>query len=484
MSHLNYRLLLIASGAWRRRYVIFWPMLMFPILALVLSIHSQKNYHAYTSMLIQETAKLNPLLEDLAVSARLKERMGALTTLLHSRYILGAVATDMALVDETTTPVQHDEIIAQLSYALSVKMLGKDLIRIDYQSSQPETVKPTLESITNQFIELLIAPERSSIADSRVFLAEHLQQRQQEFTNAELAVSTYQDKYTIELPEVHLTNIARLASMQQSLVDREAALAGVLQNLQGLDEQLAKTNPALSRLEDHIASLQGQLALLKAKYTDQHSAVLVAKQELKRLVQKRQQILSQRAASLTMEQLWAIAGIGQEDDNQTNQPLLLAQLEALQNNKNKVARYQEEISSLKNMITNLTKQVANYSASSRQLAKLERELDIKQELYNDMLLRYEKARITDSVGVFEHDKRVKIIDHPFTPVLPDNPSWLIFVICGWLGGILLGSGIAIALEISDTRLRYRKQIIALTGIPVFSRIPHITSQHQSDSGGK
>ena len=45
---------------------------------------------------------MNPFLEDLAVSAMLKDRIGALKTLLHSRHILGTVAEKRGLIDEKT----------------------------------------------------------------------------------------------------------------------------------------------------------------------------------------------------------------------------------------------------------------------------------------------------------------------------------------------------------------------------------------------
>ena len=99
-SNLTYRLLEIISGAWRRRYVIVMPILVMPVLGLFISMLTPAKYHAHTSLLIQETAKLNPFLGDLAVSSNLKERMEGLKTLLHSRHILAAVARETGLVPE------------------------------------------------------------------------------------------------------------------------------------------------------------------------------------------------------------------------------------------------------------------------------------------------------------------------------------------------------------------------------------------------
>ena len=86
-------------------------------------------------------------------------------------------------------------------------------------------------------------------------------------------------------------------------------------------------------------------------------------------------------------------------------------------------------------------------------------------------MRRENARITSSLGIFEQDKRIKVIDRPFTPTAPDNPPSYLFFIAGLIGGIFVGCGLAMLLEISDTTLRRRDRLEALTGVPLLTRIP-------------
>lgn len=63
-------------------------------MGVVIGLLSPKQYVSHTSMLVQETSKMNPFLEDLAVSSQMKERFSGLQTLLHSRHILGKVALE------------------------------------------------------------------------------------------------------------------------------------------------------------------------------------------------------------------------------------------------------------------------------------------------------------------------------------------------------------------------------------------------------
>ena len=471
MNNLRYRVFHILAGAWRRRYAMAVPILVMPLLGVLVGIASPQHYASHTSMLIQETAKMNPFLEDLAVSAMLKERMDALQTLLHSRHILGAVAKERGLVDDDTPADQYDQIIQELSSALSVQMAGKELIRIDYRSNSPEGMKETLEVISQQFIEQLLAPERSSMQDSSYFLAEHLKKRREELDKAEGTLADFKDKHANELPEMHITNLSRLARLKQRLSEREAELAGANKNLGTLDQQFSKTNPVVGRIEEQIVHIRAQLALLRARYTDQHSKVQGALRNLRRLEEERRNVLAKREQNIDTEQLWDIASIAPINDDALAQPLLISQLQNLQKARGKVESLGEEIASLKRMIGELEKQTAGFGSHERKLAGLERDLKVKRELYEDLLQRYEMARVTGSLGLFEQKKRVKVIDRPYTPTTPSNPPLILFFMGGVLAGLFLGAGLALILELTDNMVRRRDRLEALTGVPVFSRIP-------------
>ena len=67
------------------------------------------------SMLIQETAKMNPFLQDIAVSTMLKDRLSALSTLLKSRHVLYSVAKEQGLIDDDMGAKEQEFIIKDYS---------------------------------------------------------------------------------------------------------------------------------------------------------------------------------------------------------------------------------------------------------------------------------------------------------------------------------------------------------------------------------
>ncbi|MGF1725427.1 GumC family protein [Photobacterium nomapromontoriensis] len=469
--NLHYRFYSILDSAWRRRYLIVLPMLILPIIGLVIGSIAPKRYQAHTSMLIQETSKMNPFLEDLAVSAMLKERMAALKTLLHSRHILGAVALERGFTQKDTPDAERDIIIQQLSSALSVQMIGKDLIRIDYRSNSPDGMAQTLDAVSTHFVEQLLAPERSSMRDSSHFLSLMLEKRRLDLEAAEKKLAEFRDKNTAQLPEYHAANINRLASLRQRLSEKEAEMAGASKSLGGLDQQLSKTNPVVGRIEEQIVTIRSELAMLRARYHDSHSQVQGALRNMARLESERFRILQQGDKYIDSEKLWDIASSGiLEQAEQKKQPLLISQLDRLQQARSRVDGLQEEILRLKQMIQILVVSTSDFGEQERLLEQLNREIAVKRELYLELSKRHEMAKVTGSLGDFEQSKRVKVIDRPFTPTQPINlPSWL-FALLGMVAGGALGGGLALMLELLDITARRKKDVERWTGVKVLSRL--------------
>lgn len=475
MNYLPFRVYHVLFSAWRRRYLIAIPILIMPCVGFLVALSSSKIYKAHTSMLIQETAKMNPFLEDFAVSSMLKERMEALKTLLHSRHILNAVASELELIDDTSSDEEKDLVIARLSGGLSIHMAGKDLIRIDHRAGQPDGMKNLLTTVSKHFVEQVLAPERSSMTDSAFFLNEHLEHRRDELDKAEEALSAFRLEHAEALPEFHTMNIARLHQLKQKLSERQAKFAGVTKNVGGLNQLLSRTNPVVGRIEEKIVQTRSELAMLRARYTDRHSKVQGLLRTLRRLEVERQKALSNTEQIISSDQLWDMASAATGSLSDDRQPILISQLENLQIAKSTADSLQEEISRLQGMVEQIEKGISDFGLHENRLVRLQRDLKVKRELYEDLLQRYEMAQVTGSLGKFEQSKRVKVIDQPFTPSAPSNLPTFVFIIAGFFGGIFLGIGLAIASEMADTTIRYRKNLEEITGVPVLSRIPPIVA---------
>ncbi|WP_162046311.1 GumC family protein [Vibrio taketomensis] len=476
MSNLSQRLIQLLNAAWRQRYIIVLPALLLPIAGFLASKLTATVYVSHTSMLIQETAKMNPFLEDIAVSTMLKERLNDLSTLLKSRHILHSVAKEQGLIDDQMPGEQQDWVIRQLSENLSVSQQGKDFLKIELRAPQAEGLEPLLSSISRHFIELLLAPERSSIRDSSEFLNIHIEKRRSELEQAENALAEFRNNNLAVTPEMQQQSLTQLARLKQTLAEKEAELAGVERSLGSLDQQLSKTNPVIGKIEDQIIEIRSQLTLLQAKYTDNHSSVQAKKRELNRLENERNQLLSVEQPNLGSDQLWDIASSTRLSDLNEVQPLLVTQLHSLQLVRSRYESLTEETKSLREMIQQIEQEAQSFGNTAKVMRKLDRDAKLKRQLYDELLQRFEMAQLTGSLGIFEQNKRVKIIDLPYTPSAPANLSTIIYVIAGLFGGLALGIGLAVLFELSNSTIRSANQLADITQSNVIATIPNISKR--------
>lgn len=471
MNNLKSRLLQILHGAWRQRYVIVIPMLILPVLGLLVANLTPKKYDSHTSMLIQETAKMNPFLEDIAVSTMLKDRINALKTLLHSRHVLYSVADELKLIDSSMSNIEKEQIINDLSQRLMVTQLGKDFLKISLTSNTPDKMKETLQSVSEHFISQILAPERSSIEDSSDFLAIHIEKRRSALDEAEQALAVYRNNNIESTPEIQSQSLNRLAALKQSLSEKEAEMAGVEKSLGTMDQQLSRTNPVIGKIEDQIIDIRSELTLLQAKYTNKHSAVQAKLRELERLESERKTLLEMKQPNMNSDQLWDIASSNTFNDVSELQPLLVTQLHSLQLARARFESLKEETKSLKTMIFELENKANNFGQNAKEMYRLQRDVQVKRQLYDELVERYEMAQLTGSLGQFEQNKRVKIIDLPYTPSIPSNMPSFIFVIAGLIAGIGFGIGLAILFELFDSSVKGSAQVEQLLGVPVITVIP-------------
>ncbi|MDX1738173.1 MAG: Wzz/FepE/Etk N-terminal domain-containing protein, partial [Alphaproteobacteria bacterium] len=421
-NELQYHLANILWAVWRRRYLICVPIMIMPIIGLAIGILSPKKYETYTTILIQEAAKQNPFLEDLAIATNLKSRMEALNALLHSRHILTEVAFKLKLINAEMPEKQRNQEIAKLSRALKSKLVGEDLIKITYTAGDPKDMAETLKLVSIRFVERVIAPQRSSIVQSQNFLETELEKRRSDLTQSEEELARYKSQFASELPELHASNVTRLSHLRSLLADRRTVLEGARAEENKVRERLSLTNPVVGKIEEAIVDTMAELTTLRARYTDQHTQVQAKVRKLAALESERSKVLQQSPSlkETDLDRLWNIASSNSFQTQNGVQPLLVSQLEKLQNAQNQVERLEEEIRSLESEAQKLTQKVNGFGEHERRLNELLREIEVRRNIYSDLAERHQLARVTGALGKSEESERVKLIDPPFTPIAPSN----------------------------------------------------------------
>ncbi|QTL05151.1 hypothetical protein J5J86_07615 [Aquabacter sp. L1I39] len=468
----------IVQVAWRRRFLAFIPVLLLPPLAIIAASVAPQRYEARMTLLVQENAKLNPILNDIAVSPNLKERMSALIALAHSEVVLGRVLEDLGRIGPNTDPKERDNMVRALSGAVNIQLLGTDIIEMRYRALDPTSPSAVLQALSRRFIERLVSPERTAVEDSERFLKQQMDERKQALDQAEKAFSDFKIANADKLPAIYNSTVGRLATLQQQIEAKEMDLGSADATAQDFRKRLATTNPLVGRIEEAIVQVSAELASLRARYTDQHSEVQAAMRKLSRLEEERQHLLASARdiESTDLDRLWNMAaGVTQNQDGTEpkNAPLLVSQLQRLQEVQARRVALQKEVEQMKEQAVLLQRDIAAFGPIEQQQQTLERAVNTARDNYESLAKRYEMARVTGALGQFEAPERVKVLEPPSNPAPKVTPGYVLYVLAGIIAGIALGGALAGAAELLDTRLRRPSDFSRLFGVPVIARIPRI-----------
>jgi outer membrane murein-binding lipoprotein Lpp len=192
--------------------------------------------------------------------------------------------------------------------------------------------------------------------------------------------------------------------------------------------------------------------------------------KINRLESERQTLLNKTDVSIEdIERFWAVKQPA--DKAQSGGSLLWSQLNALQLERQKIDRLKEEIRRLESNIRGLQQKVDAFGPNEKALRALKRDIDVKSKVYEDLLERFEKSRVTRALGEFEAKDKIKIIDQPFNPIRPLNLPMSVYILLGLVGGLFVGVGFAVFKELLNNRVYDLNTIEQLTGVPVLTRLP-------------
>ncbi|OYX82232.1 MAG: hypothetical protein B7Y75_06590, partial [Azorhizobium sp. 35-67-5] len=120
--------------------------------------------------------------------------------------------------------------------------------------------------------------------------------------------------------------------------------------------------------------------------------------------------------------------------------------------------------------------IAEFGPIEQQQQQLERSVTLARENYESLAKRYEMARVTGALGLFEAPERVKVLEAPADPASKVTPGYFLYLLAGVFAGISVGGALAAASELLDTRLRRPTDFARILGVPVIARIPRIEPQ--------
>jgi len=465
---------------YRGRWIIMVSFVAIMLIVLYITYTTPPTYEASTTIMIDEKPGMGQTIFDMSGFSQQRTLINNQVEILKSRSLAQAVIERLVNSAERDSlrllrklGEEHTlvDVMDVLRNSLTISPIREtDLIRIDVVAPTSYEATYLAKAVARSYQEMDRDFSRGEISQVVQFLDEQLQRKEKELKQSEETLKNFLEREKIASLNDEATQIveqgAEFESMYKGiLIDLEVAR----KRLEYLKDQLGQSK---ATLEAEIARVSSPLVLkLRQEMAEIERTIAVylsqGVPENDLQVQREKEKLAVIKNKLTHEiRQLVVDGLPPDDPLSQAQDLVL-----------KVLTVETEMTALKARADALQRVVESYSNKLEalpdknvQLARLERNRKVDENLYMMMREKYEESRITKAGQI----GKVRILDEAIRQNTPISPNKKINLILGILMGLGVGVGVTFLREYLDTSVRRIEDLKSL-GISILGAIPKFES---------
>ena len=258
----------------RRRYWVFIPAVLGPILALLMASFLPKQYTSKTLVLVEDPRVPVDIVKPI-MSDSLNRRLSTMQEQILSRTRLIPVIERFGLFKLDAGRVPAEDLVARLRKSITVEpvqpMASSDArgiqgFTISFTGDNPQLAQQVCAEITSMFIgENLKSREQAAVGTTE-FLASQLAESKRVLDGKDATLAEFKRRYMGQLPEQEKGNLEILMSLRNTLAATTEALSRARQDKSFTDSMLSQQVTAWRAtqegkspvsLEEDLAKAQG-----------------------------------------------------------------------------------------------------------------------------------------------------------------------------------------------------------------------------------
>lgn len=457
----------------RRKWEILALVLVALIGAVLATSMSPRIYESSATILIRSSSQTTQLpFTPEGFLAGAKDPLQNYAAILRSREIVRRAAGLLGIPAESSNPR-----FAELSGNVQVQPIqGTDTIKVTVRSQDPDFAQQATNALVTAFQQLSEEYNRRGTRSALAFIEEQLPKVQAQLRQAEDLQLRFRESSKVISPteetKVLLNKIAELETMRAEaevdLHQAEESRREVEKQLQAQPQTLVTArqiadNPMIQYYRTRLADLETQLAGAQEQFTEQHPRVL----DLKAQIQQVRDQLAKEVAKVV------------PSETESLNPVYQALLEKLLNLQTDILSLEARRDALARLIQQNNAVLNGLPQKELELARLNRDVQVNEQVYMMLRTRYEETRIAENMQISD----VWVIDPAVRPTSPVSPRVKLNLAIALMLGLLAGVGVAFLLEFLDTSLKTQEDVERELELPVLGLIPSIVEAQASAAGG-
>lgn len=457
-------------GIWRFRWVGLITAWLVCVVGWFWVSQIPEKYVATARVHIDTNTVLRPLLRGIAIQPDLGQRITLLTKTLLSRPSLEKLMrmTDLDLQAKTEAEKERILNVLKNGVQLGGDRRNSSLYTVSFKHDDRDTAKRVVQSVLTVFIETTLGEKRSESEGAQEFLEQQIKEYEQRLTEAEQRLADFKRRHAGTLPGEGGGYYGKLEGAKSQLASANLDLREAQNRRRELKRQLQDEEPEIesdsmfaqeiSPLEIRIQTSQAKLDELLVTYTERHPAVRQLQGLIESLEAEREAEFEESLALGEPEGVMKPNPVYQQIKN-----LITATEAEIASLSVRVGEYKQRVEALKQAIDSIPQIEA-------QMQQLDRDYKVVSGQYQALIKRRETARLGEKAGQAADDVKFRVVDPPFVPVEPTEPNKVLLNTGVFVGGVVIGGGVALLLSLLRPVFADRRRLAVTTGLPVFGTV--------------
>jgi len=239
----------------RRKWLFIAPLFAGLTFGIVAFFVLHPDFESHTVILVEEQRTINPLIQDLAVSTSVVQRLNIIREQILGWNNLVDLVKKLNLDKKVQNQLQFEELIKDLRKTINVQMSGTNVIRLSYKSKDPNEALAVTKTLTDIFIEENLKTQTKETDLAIDFLKEQIQVYKRKLKESEVNdLENQLKKLSADATEAH----PMVKELRQKLEAAKIELNSGEYRIS--EEEKPLTDPVRQALQQELKKITGDSA--------------------------------------------------------------------------------------------------------------------------------------------------------------------------------------------------------------------------------
>ena len=457
-------------------------------ISMIVAMLLPKKYTSQTLVLVDQPTVPSDLVRSV-VTEDLNHRLASMQEQILSRSRLQPIIEKFGLYAEDRGKAHIEDLVERLRSSVSVSPLASmpgtqngslPGFTVKVTFNHPQRAQQICMEVTSMFMEQNAHALEQQAVRTTSFLSQQVNEAKAKLDEQDAKLAQFKRQYLGSLPQEEQSNLSLLMGMNTQLEANTQALSRAQQD-KAFNESLlsqqqanwktAQTGQNPETVDLQLRTLQAQLIVLQARYTEEHPDVIKLKSSIEEL---KKQIAGAPKPSISASGNMEASG---------SEPPQIQQLRAkLRQDELNIFDLTTRQEKIQDQIRVLQGRVQASPVVEQQFKELTRSYQSALDFYNELQKKLDNSAMARDLQHQQEGEQFRVLDPPSLPATPSFPNKTYFAGGGFGVGVVLALGVLYLIALTDKSMRTERDVELCLKLQVLALVPMLEMDENGSNG--